>query len=152
RATEYFRQAIDKDPSYGLAWAGLADSYVLYGYYGAGSPREADPRAKETALTALRIDDTLAEAQTALGWVKMDYDWDWSGAEKELKRGIELSPQSGTAHQRYAGYLEAMARMDDDIAECKRAQEMEPQSLIVNSLLGRAFYRARQYDQAIAEL
>jgi hypothetical protein len=79
-------------------------------------------------------------------------DWDWSGAQKEFTRAIELNPRNGTAHQRYAAYFVSMARMDDAIAENKRAQEMEPQSLMINSILGRTFYQARQYDQAITEL
>jgi tetratricopeptide (TPR) repeat protein len=152
RAVEYFQQAIDKDPGYGMAWAGLADCYSLYGYYGAGSPREAGPRAKEAALTALRIDDTLAEAHTALGVIKLLYDWDRSGTEREFKRAIELNPRDGSAHLRYAGYFEAMGPMDDSIAEHKRAQEIEPLSLITGANAGRMFYHAHQYDRAIREL
>jgi serine/threonine protein kinase/Tfp pilus assembly protein PilF len=152
RATEYFQQAIDKDPGYGLAWAGLADSYSLYGYYGAGSPREAGPRAKEAALRALRIDDTLAEAHTALGRVMETYDWDWSGAQRAFKKAIELSPHDGLPQARYASYFEAMGRVDDAIAEINRAQEIEPLSRIISSLAGRVFYHARQYDRVIEEL
>jgi TolB-like protein/Tfp pilus assembly protein PilF len=152
RAAEYFQQAIDKDAGYGLAWAGLADCYALYGFYGVGSPREAAPKAKEAALTALRIDDTLAEAHSALGWIKMDYDWDWAAAQKELKRAIELNPRAGLPRARYGSYLERMGRVDDVIVEFKRAQETEPLSLIVSSVVGRGFYYARQFDRAIGEL
>jgi serine/threonine protein kinase/Tfp pilus assembly protein PilF len=152
QATEYFQQAIDKDPGYGLAWAGLADGYALYGFNGAGSPRDAAPRAKEAALRALRIDDTLAEAHTALGVIKLVYDWDWSGAEREFKRAIELNPRDGSSHMRYGGYFEDLGRMDDAIAEHKRAQEIEPLSLIIGAVAGRIFYHARQYDRAIGEL
>jgi serine/threonine protein kinase/Flp pilus assembly protein TadD len=152
RAAEYFQQAIDKDPGYGLAWAGLADCDSLSGIYGAWSPREAAPRAKEAALMALRIDDTLAEAHTALGQIRMAYDWDWSSSEREFKRAIELNPHDGLAHMRYATYLEARGRMDDAIAEGNRAREIEPLSLIISAGVGNMFYYARQYDRAIGEL
>ena len=130
----------------------MADCYALYGYYGAGSPSEVGPRAKEAALRALRIDDMLAEAHTVLGFIKMTYDWDWVGAQSELQRAIELKPRDGMAHQRYAAYLQARSRLDDATAENKRAQELEPLSLIISSLVGRGFYYARQYDGAIEEL
>jgi TolB-like protein/Tfp pilus assembly protein PilF/predicted Ser/Thr protein kinase len=152
RAVAYFQQAIDKDPGYALAWAGLADCYSLYGFYGAGSPREAAPRGKEAALTALRIDDTLAEAHTALGWIMVTYDWDWSGGERELKRAIELNAHDGLSQSRYATYLGGMGRVNDAIEGDKRAREMEPLSLIISATMGRMIYYARQYDQAIEEL
>ena len=152
RAVEYFQQAIESDPGYALAWAGLADCYALYATYGAGSPRETVPRGKEAALTALQIDETVAEAHTALGWIKMTYDWDWSGAERAFRRAIELNPHHGGPVSRYASYLDAIGRPDDAIPEAKRAQEIEPLSLIVGSAVGRILYRARQYDQAISEL
>ncbi len=135
-----------------MAWAGLADTYALHGFFGAGSPRETAPRGKEAALTALQIDDTLAEAHSALGTIKVAYDWDWPGAQREFKRAIELNPNDGTSHQRYATYFLAMGRVDDAIAEFTRAQKLEPLSLIISSLVGRGFYHARQYDRAIGEL
>jgi TolB-like protein/tetratricopeptide (TPR) repeat protein len=150
RAAQSFQQAIDRDSGYALAWAGLADCYALYGFYGAGSPREFAARAKEAALTALRIDDTLGEAQTALGWVKVE-EWDWLGARSEFQRAIELNPRNGTAHQRYAAYFLVEGRVDEALAEIKRAQEIEPLSLITNTLVARGFYHARQYDQAIEQ-
>ena len=94
RAVEYFQQAIERDPAYALAWAGLADCYALYPTYGAGSPRETVPQGKEAALTALQIDETVHEAHTALGWIKMTYDWDWPGAERAFQRAIELNPRA----------------------------------------------------------
>jgi serine/threonine protein kinase/tetratricopeptide (TPR) repeat protein len=150
RAAEAFQQAIDRDPGYALAWAGLADCYALYGFYGAGSPREFGPRAKEAALAALRIDDTLGEAHAALGWDRIE-DWDWPGARSEFQRAIELNPHNGTAHQRYAAYFLVEGRVDDALAETKRGQEIEPLSLIMNTLVAREFYHARQYDRAIEQ-
>ncbi|HYL16795.1 MAG TPA: tetratricopeptide repeat protein [Terriglobales bacterium] len=152
RAADYFQQAVDRAPGFALAWAGLADSYALYSFYSAGAPREAVPRAKEAAMLALRIDDEIALAHVALAWVKMDYDWDWSGAEREFKRALELSPNDGTVHHRYGSSLLTTGRLDDYLAETKRARELEPTSLIINSLVGRAFYYGRQYDPAINEL
>jgi TolB-like protein len=152
RGAEYFQQAIDKDSAYGLAWAGLADCLSLYGFYGAGSPREVAPKAKQAALMAVRIDDTLTEAHTALGWIKVSYDWDWAGGERELQRAIDLNPRGGAAQSRYAAYLEAVGRVDEAIAENQRAREREPLSLIIGALRGRTFLHARRYDRAIREL
>jgi tetratricopeptide (TPR) repeat protein len=150
RAAESFQQAIDRDSRYALAWAGLADCYALYGFYGAGSPREFAPRARDAALTALRIDDTLDETHAALGWVKIE-DWDWLGARSEFQRAIELNPRSGTAHQRYAAYFLVEGRIDEAIAANRRALELEPLSLIINTLLAREFYHARDYDRAVEQ-
>jgi TolB-like protein/predicted Ser/Thr protein kinase len=152
RAAGYFQQAVEKDPGFALAWAGLADCYALYSFYDAGAPKDAVPRAKEAATIALRIDDEIALAHVALAWVKLDYDWDWPGAEKEYKRALELSPNDGTVHQRYGASLLAFGRLDEYLAETKHARELEPTSLIINSLVGRALYYSRQYDQAINDL
>jgi TolB-like protein/Flp pilus assembly protein TadD len=152
QAAEYFLQAIDKDPGYGLAWARLADCYGLSGFYGAGSPREAGPRAKEAALRALRIDDTLAEAHMTLGWIHATYDWDRAAAEKEYQRALELNPSDGLAMSRYTVFLEATGRIDEALVQVRKAQQLEPASLIISSVVGRRFHYARQYDQASAEL
>ena len=150
-AAMYFQQAIDKDPGYGPAWAGLADCYSLYGFFGVSSPTVAGPKANDAALTALRIDDTLTEAHTALGWIRLTYNWDWSGAEREHGRAIALSPRDGLPLARYANYLAAIGRVDDAIEGVTRALAMEPLSLIVSAQVGRMFYYARQYDQALKE-
>jgi serine/threonine-protein kinase len=152
RATEYFQQAIDKDPGYGLAWAALADCYGLFGFFGVGSPREAGPRATDAVVRALRIDDTLSEAHSTLAWIKATYEWDWPGAEREYKRAIQLSPHNGLAHSRYGTYLTGVGRGDEATSEHKRGQELEPLSLIISSQVGRRFYYARQYDAAAEEL
>jgi tetratricopeptide (TPR) repeat protein len=152
RAAAYFQQAIDKDPGYALAWAGLADCYALYSFYGALSPEQAFPKAKGAAAKALEIDDTLAEAHASLVLVKIQYDWDWAGAEREFKRTIELSPNYATAYDYYANDLAAMGRMDEALVVRKRGEEMDPLSLIISSVVGWDLYRARQYDMAIEQL
>jgi len=132
RAIEYFQQAIDKDPKYALAHAGLADSYLFLGSYWV----ESIPEAKAAALKAIELDRTLAEAHVALGHIKLWLDWDWRAAEGEFKQGIALNPNSALAHNQYAMYLAAMGRLDDAIAEVKRAQELDALSPIVNTDLG----------------
>ncbi len=153
RAAAYFQQAIDKDPGYALAWAGLADCYALYSFYGALSPEESFPKAKEAAAKALEIDDTLAQAHSSLVWVKSMYDWDWPGTEREFKRTIELNPNYATAYHWYAaGPLAAMGRLDEALAMLKRAEEIEPLSPVISTAVGWTLLNARQYDQAIEQL
>jgi serine/threonine-protein kinase len=151
KSIEYFQQAIEKDPGYALAYAGLADSYGTVATWNVMVPDEAYPRAKAAALKALEIDEALAEAHASLGAVREEYDWDWLGAEKEFKRAIELNPSYATAHQWYAECLSVMGRHDEAIAEAKRAQELDPLSLIINAVEGRLFFYARRYDEAIAQ-
>ncbi|MEP6570984.1 MAG: protein kinase [Acidobacteriota bacterium] len=146
----YFNQAIEKDPNFALAYAGLADSYVVPANH--RPPRETMPKAKAAALRALELDETLAEAHTSLGRVLATYEWDWPGAEKEFKRAIELNPRYAVAHQWYGGWLQAMGRHGEAIAERKKAQEMDPLSLVINFEWGLSFYFARDYDQAIKQL
>jgi tetratricopeptide (TPR) repeat protein len=129
----------------------LADCYALYGFYGVGSPQEAAPRGRAAALTALQKDDTLAEAYTALAWIKFTYDRDWPGAEKEFKQAIKLSPHDGLPVQRHSTYLSAMGRTDDGIAEAMRARAIEPLSLNVNAQVVRKLYYGRRWEQAIRE-
>jgi TolB-like protein/DNA-binding winged helix-turn-helix (wHTH) protein/Flp pilus assembly protein TadD len=149
KAIEYFNQAIEKDPRFALAYAGLADCYVVPA--NRLPPREAMPKAKAAAIRALELDETLAEAHVSLGRVLAAYDWDWTNAEKEYKRAIELNPRYAVAHQWYGGYLDVMGRSDEAIAERKRALELEPLSLIINFELGLALYYARDYDHAIEQ-
>jgi serine/threonine protein kinase/Tfp pilus assembly protein PilF len=153
KSIEYFHQAIDLDPSYALAYSGLADCYSLLGWdlFGALPPREALPIAKAAALKALEIDDTLADAHNSLAWIQFAFDWNWPGAEYGFKRALELNPGHATAHHWYAEYLLAMGRQEEAIAEIKQAQELDPLSLIISSVVGWVFYYARQYDQAIAQ-
>jgi len=149
KAIEYFNQAIEKYPSYALAYSGLADCYVLGG--DARSTQEAFSKAKAAASRALEIDDTLAEAHASLALVKMAYDWDLAAAESEFKRAIELNPNYATAHHWYADCLMLMGRTDQAIASIRRAQELDPLSLIISRDAGRLFYFARRYDEAIEE-
>jgi TolB-like protein/Tfp pilus assembly protein PilF len=152
RATDYFQQAIEKDRSYTLAWTGLADCYSVYNFYDLLPPAEACPKAKEAAGKALALDDTLAEPHAALGYVKSTCDWDWTGAEREFKRSIELNPNYATSHYWYATLLDSVGRQDEAIEEAKRAQEADPLSLIASTILAGALYYGRRYDQAIDQL
>jgi len=150
RGIEYFQQAIEKDPNYALAYAGLADSFALLGTsFSPMSAAERMAKAKAAAMKALEIDDSIAAAHTSLAFIKHRFDWDWRGAEKEFKRAIELNPNYATAHQWYAFFLATMGRMDEAIAEAKLAQQIDPLSLVMNSALGRVYHFARQYDLAI---
>lgn len=149
RSIDYFNQAIEKDPSFALAYAGLADSFVVPANRLA--PREAMPKAKAAAMRALQIDDSLAEAHTSLGRVLQVYDWNWKEAESEFKRALELNPRYPVAHQWYGGYLERTGRMDEAISERKLALELDPLSTITNFELGQAFFFARDYDKALEQ-
>jgi serine/threonine protein kinase/Tfp pilus assembly protein PilF len=149
KAIEYFEQSIEKDPSYALAYTGLADSYLLLPYYFTISPKEVYPKAKEAAQKALEIDNTLSEAHTSMAMIKLTYDWDWVGAEKEFKRAIELNPSYATAHHWYAWFLMWMARFNEAMEEIERARDLDPLSLIINRDIGTVSLLARQYDQAI---
>jgi TolB-like protein/Tfp pilus assembly protein PilF len=153
KAIEHFREAIEFDPTYAMAYAGLADSYTLLGSagYDAPHPLEMMPKAKAAAVKALEIDESLAEAHTSLAFIKFRLDWDWAGAEKEFARAIELNPGSATSHHWYALYLTAMDRQDEAIREIKRAQELDPLSLIIASAVGRVYHFAGQCDQALEE-
>jgi serine/threonine protein kinase/Tfp pilus assembly protein PilF len=151
RSIEYFNQAIERDPGYALAYAGLADSYVTLQDYTSVSPKVTLPKAKEAAHKALEIDSQLAEAHNSLAQV-MFREWDWGGAEREHKRAIELNPNYASAHHWYALLLAYAARFDEAVAEMKRAWELDPLSLIINRNLGLVLYFARRYDQALEQL
>ena len=151
KGAQYFQQAIDQDPNYALAYAGLADCYTLLGDYTYQPPGDALPRARAAASKALEIDDSLAEGHASLAHVKMLYDWDWPAVELEFKRSIQLNPGYATAHQWYALFLTAMNRMDEAVAEQKRAQELDPLSLIINTDVGLFSYFNGQSDAAIAQ-
>ena len=152
KSIEYFNQAIEKDPSYALAYSGLADAYGLFSTYSVSSPQESYPKAKAAAKKALELDETLAEAHTSLAKV-LSYDWNLAESNREFQRAIELNPNYATAHQWYGnGNLRFMGRFDEAIAEMKRAQELDPLSLVINSDVGVTYISARQYDQAIEQL
>ena len=151
RGVGYFDEAVEKDPSYALAYVGLADSYNLLGDYYGLPPGQAYPRAKRAAERALELDGGLAEAHAALAYTKAAYDWDWPGAESAYRRAIELNPNYETAHQWYAEYLSGMGRHEEALAEIRRAKEINPVSLIVNAVEAWVLYHARDCDQAITQ-
>jgi len=150
QSIEYFQRAIQEDPNYGLAYAGLANAYnprdaVL-------PPRETMTAAKMAAKMALELDGALPEAHEAQARVLLTYDWDWSGAERELKRAIELNPNYAEAHHIYSHYLMNMGRTEESLAESRKALEIDPQDVALTVHLGWNYLYARQYDQAINEL
>ncbi len=148
----FFRQAIDRDPSYGLAYAGVADSYTILGYYSALAPSDAFPKAKAAASRALAIDDSLAQAHSSLAFAQVLYDWDWKAAERGFQRTFELNPGYATAHHWYAEYLAWKGEGERAVAEAKKALEIDPLSLIINTLVGWVAYYTRRNDRAIAKL
>jgi len=153
QAVEYFTQAIEKDPGYALAYAGLADCYVLIPLYAGTPPREAMPKASAAALKALELDGGLAEPHAALGYAKALFEWDWRGAEAEFRRAIALSPNYATAHHWLAvTVLRAQIRGDEALAELQRAQALDPLSPIINVELGEALQLAGKADLGIQVL
>jgi adenylate cyclase len=149
-AIEHFQQSIERDPDFALGHAGLADSYIALTFYNFAAPHETMPKAKESAIKALALDDTLAEAHASLAHILMNYDWNWSAAEKEFKRSIELTPDYATGHQWYAiHYLTATGRFEEAVQEMKKALELEPASLVMNTFMGATLYYAGRYDEAI---
>lgn len=151
RALDFFQQAIELDPTYALAYAGLADCYYrLSNTY--LKPAQAMPRARAAALQALEIDDTLPEAHAALGVVKMLHEWDWPGAEQEFRRAIDLNQNCSIAHQRLGLYYNLLGRSDEAIAELRVAMNLDPLSSQVAQGLSIAFLQMGQYDRAIEEM
>jgi len=152
KAVQYFEQAIEKDPGYALAYAGLSDSHILLAEYSHLPPKDAFPRAKAAVKKALEIDETLAEAHTSLAFIKTLSDWDWMGAEEEFKQAIESNPGYATAKQWYAEHLTMTGQYAEAIAELKQAQELDPLSLIIGVALAiTLFCGTRQYDRVIEE-
>jgi DNA-binding winged helix-turn-helix (wHTH) protein/TolB-like protein/Flp pilus assembly protein TadD len=148
---QYFQQAIDTDPNYAPAYAGLADCYNMLVVYGASQPKDGFPKAKEAAIKALEIDESLAEAHTSLAFIKFRWDRDRVEAERGFRQAIKLKPSYGPAHQWYSSYLVALERFDEAIAEATRTQELEPLSFIASAHLGWILYLAGQNDRAIEQ-
>ena len=151
KSIDYFQRAIQADPNYALAYAGLADSYTLAGSYGYSilPPKEAMPKAEAAATKALAIDDSLAEAHASLGYIKLIYDWDWAGSEQEFKRSIALNPVYDTAHHWYSHELVALGCKDEAMAEARRALEISPSDTVMNEHMGWTYLMERDYDHAI---
>lgn len=152
KAIEYFQQAVETDPEYALAYAGIADSYVLLGWNSYLRPQEAFPKSKAAAVTALQLDPDLAEAHTSLAAVSWLLDWQWEVAQTEFERSLNLTPNYPTANHWYAEYMMTMGQGAEAIARMKKGQELDPLSLIINVAVGWALYLARRYDEAIEQL
>jgi TolB-like protein/Tfp pilus assembly protein PilF len=151
RAIEHFKTAIDRDPNFALAYTGLADCYNILSSYGLSSPSDSFPLGKAAVTRALELDDNLAEAHTSMAYFKYQYEWDWTGGEREFKRAIELNPNYSTAHHWYGLALANMGRSDEAFAELKRAHDLDPLSLVIMASTGWTLFKARRYDEAIAQ-
>ncbi len=153
KAIDYFDQAIAKDSRYAPAYSGLADSYALLGdwEYGALAPKEAFPKAAAAAAKALELDDNLAEAHASRALCLKSFDWDWKAAERELLRAISLNPSYATAHQWYAWNLMILGRNNEGISELKKAEALDPLSLIISADVADALVIAHRYDESIRQ-
>ena len=152
KSIEFFKQAIDRDPTYALAYFGLAEAYRSSAPTSDVPPKDVLPQAKAAAAKALEIDESLAEPHVTLAFIYNWFDWDWAGSEREAKRAIELNPNLGLAHIAYAQLLSHLGRHEEAITEGVRARELDPLSLIINTLNGSNLYQARRYDEADASL
>lgn len=148
-ALRYFQRAVSLETDYAVAYVGLADSYVVQSILGLVSPRQVVPKAKTAVETALELDDGLVEAHATLGHIRMAYDWDWVGAEKEFQLAMQIHPNYAAAHQWYGTLMTIVGRNEEAIAELETARDLDPLSVPVNSLLGFVQMRARNYDRAI---
>jgi serine/threonine-protein kinase len=152
KSLEYFDQAVQKDPNYALAYTGMADSYLLLGWYGGRVPSESFSHARTAVRKALDIDPSLAEAHASLAAIKEGYDWDFVGAEQEFQRAIELNPNYAMACHWYGVYLARMGKFDEARRQLHRALELDPYSPTININVGTAYYLAREYDEAIPHI
>jgi serine/threonine protein kinase/tetratricopeptide (TPR) repeat protein len=152
KAIEYFQQAVEDDPTYALAYAGLADCYVLLGWNSYLPPKAAFPRGKVAAKAALQFDPELAEAHTPLAALLWLHDWEWDKAQTEFKRSLELGPTYPTANHWYAEYTMTMGRHDEAMVRIRKSQDLDPLSLIINVSVGWSLYFARRYNDAIEQL
>jgi TolB-like protein/Tfp pilus assembly protein PilF len=151
KAVEYFRQALDKDPAYSLAYAGLADTYAHLSFFNVVAPREAMPKAKAAAVKGLEIDEDLAEAHVSLGYVGFTYDGDWPAAGKHFEQALTLNPAYSSTHTFYALYLSSLGRSEEALEVAKRALDLDPASPAVSHSLAVQLYLARKFDQAIEQ-
>ncbi len=150
QASELFRQAIERDPNYALAYSGLAEAYVIFSSYGVALANDSMPQAKASALRALELDESLAEAHTALAEYLVHYEFDRVGSEREFRRAIELNPKYPTARQWLGNLLASVKRFDDGLIELKRAEELDPLSAIIALNVGDTLVAGRRYDEGIA--
>jgi TolB-like protein/DNA-binding winged helix-turn-helix (wHTH) protein/Flp pilus assembly protein TadD len=150
KALLYFQQAINKDPTYGAAYSGLADCNSGLTWHGFKSPAEALPKANAAALKAIEIDPQSADAHASLGLV-LTHSWDWAGAEAEFKQALRLDPRYANAHHWYGDYLSVMGRHDEALLEARQALELDPLNLMISTWVGRRYYLARKYELAIEQ-
>ncbi|MEJ7625196.1 MAG: hypothetical protein WKF34_14490 [Pyrinomonadaceae bacterium] len=151
KAIEYYLQAIALDQSYALPFAALAEAYYHLSSYGGATPHEAFPKAKEATLRALSLDNDLAEAHSSLCNIFSTYDYDFDRAERECRRGIELSPNDAAAHHFYGLLLTRLGRHEESFAEFHRALEIEPLSLVINKNYGESLFYARRYEESVEQ-
>jgi TolB-like protein/Tfp pilus assembly protein PilF len=152
RAVEYFQQAIEADPAYAAAHAGLADAYNILADMNTVPPLEAASRSRAATSRALDLDPKLAEAHTSLAFIRFFFDWDWEGAERSFQQAITLNPAYATAHHWYAEMLASQARFEDAIASARRAEALDPLAFIIGTSVGDVLYFSRRYDEAIEQL
>jgi len=160
KALEYYQKAIAKDPNYALAYAGVADAYLVLAHWvtqtsptsGLLSLKGASPKVNEAVSKALALDPSLAEPHSSLAFFKLFNDWDWSGAEAEFKQAMALNPNLARAHHGYSYYLVIMERLDEAVNESERARDLDPFDYYVNEWLGQALYHARRYDDALRQM
>jgi TolB-like protein/DNA-binding winged helix-turn-helix (wHTH) protein len=147
----YYQQALEKDPNFALAYVGAADCYITMSGHRQITLQEAEEKARPNIMTALRLDENLAEAHNALAELKYQYEYDWNGAEIEFKRAIELNPNVSWIRQAYGWFLMVSGRFVEAAPQMEKARELDPSSMIVNVARGRLFYYSKQYDQAAKE-
>jgi serine/threonine protein kinase/Tfp pilus assembly protein PilF len=150
KALEFFQQAISKDPRYAQAFAGMAHVYLWLGFFDEIPTKESLKKAEEAANKALQLDDSVAEAHAAAGYVAL-FNWDWRVADQEIRRALELNPNLSLAHFYYGQYFSSQGRLDDAIAEHKRALELDPASQLMNQALCGMYYSSREYDKSIQQ-
>ena len=151
-AREYFEQALEKDPRYAPAYAGLADYYNVLPLYTNARPDDVFPKAMEAVAKALELDSSLAEAHGTQAYILTYYDRDWAAAQREFQEALALNPNDATVHHRYSRYLSSLGRVEEALSEIERARLLDPNALVINANVGLIYYFGRQYDRAIEEL
>jgi eukaryotic-like serine/threonine-protein kinase len=152
KSFDYFEQALEKAPRYAPAYVGIAEYYSYLPFFTSSTPDEAFPKAKAAVAKALELDDALAAAHAAQAYIKIYYDWDWAAGEQEFRRALSLDPNDADSHQMYSRFLASMGRIDEALAEIKRARELDPMSSVIKANIGVVYYFGRRYDQAFDEL
>jgi len=149
KSAEYFKQAVSLESTYSLAYCGLADSYIMMGVFALYPPHDVYPQARIAVERALELDRNLAEPHAALAMIRLQYDWDWTGAEQEFQKAIELNPNYSVVHQWYAYLLAVLGRHEEALAQVQRAREIDPLSLPINAFVGFIHMKSRHCSEAI---